>query len=255
MRCYWQFAAAARRHARAKARELAEHPRARAAAAGAGSSGQARPAIQRPRPRLFAVSARGGGPPFNGAEPGGAAHGAIAAAASQRSAPDPQEKADSAPAGFPLHKSTGRPTSPPGVPLARAHTVLVAKGTCISSALATSAISAETSAFDSGTASTTTPARASRLGACATPKTSATNSVLYCAARPSTFGCGVVCEVKASMRSCLAHVCSRKCADLLFVHHRQCIGQARRRLVMLHHTTTPCAREEQSRRIELRAKA
>ena len=122
--------------------------------------------------------ARGGGPPFNGAEPGGAAHGAIAAAASQRPAPDPQEKADSAPAGFPLHKS--RPTSPPGVPLARAHTVLVAKRTCTSSALATSAISAETSAFDSGTASTTKPARASRLGACATPKTSATNGALYC---------------------------------------------------------------------------
>jgi hypothetical protein len=112
MRCYWQFAAAARRHARAKARELAEHPRARAAAAGAGSSGQARPAIQRPRPRLFAVSTGPGRrPAVQGAEPGGAAHGAIAAAASQRPAPDPQEKADSAPAGFPLHKS--RPTSPP----------------------------------------------------------------------------------------------------------------------------------------------
>ena len=173
------------------------------------------------------------------AAPGGpgAAHGAIAAAASQHPPPGPRARADSAPAGLPLHAS--RPTSPPErqqkLELEKEHG---------------SARHWQARRYPQGLVrliqeqlQRPRPLVPAALGHAPPPKHLPQTALCTAyAARLSTFGCGVVCEVKASMRSCLAHVCSRKCADLLFVHHRESIGQAWRRLAVLHHTTTPCAR-------------
>ena len=79
--------------------------------------------------------------------------------------------------------------------------------------------------FDSGRASATKPSRASRLVACATPKTSATYAVAIC----------FLVSCKGQARSCLTHVCRSERADLLFVHHSERIGHARRRFVMLRY--------------------
>jgi hypothetical protein len=79
--------------------------------------------------------------------------------------------------------------------------------------------------FDSGRASATKPSRASRLVACATPKTSATYAVAVC----------FLVSCKGQARSCLTHVCRSERTDLLFVHHSERIGHARRRFVMLRY--------------------